>query len=521
MNKNLLIASLILIIGAAAGIWFRPLMIIDETRYIGVAWEMFDKHSFLVPLINGEPYHHKPPFLFWLMHLDWWLFGVNATSVRFISLIFGLGSLFLTYRIYRLLWRDDREGASFAPLLLAGSFVFMFYTSLLMFDVVLTFWVLVGMLGILEAYHKPSRKSFILIALSVGFGILTKGPVILVHLLPVILFAKLWMEKIPQKFFLGFSLATLTGIGIALLWAIPAGIAGGEAYRNAIFWGQTANRVVKSFAHQRPFWWYLPILPLLAFPWFLLKHLWQGTGGYKIERGTRFLLVWLVSVILIFSFISGKQVHYLLPEIPAFALLGARWLQHRFTAQKETFQSTYIGQFYIVFAIALAIAYIFVHQKLHFAITPAQIVIVSLLLLGTGIVLLKYRFHSFERLLQAIAASSAILMFALHFLLADYFHKQDMTPFARKIAALQQSGIPVIHLKKYHNQFAFPGRLHDKIVVLNEKEKQQEYFHKHPEAVVILYKKPHERYNEEVVLAKGYFRSKHLLLVKVKDLEKL
>ena len=521
MNKNLLIAALILIAGTVAGIWFRPLMTIDETRYIGVAWEMFDKHSFLVPLINGEPYHHKPPFLFWLMHLNWWLFGVNATSVRFISLLFGLGSLFLTYRIYRLLWRDDTEGASYAPLLLAGSFVFMFYTSLLMFDVVLTFWVLVGILGILEAYRKPSLKSFSLIALSVGLGILTKGPVILVHLLHVILFAKLWMEKIPQRFFLGFSLATLAGVVIALLWAIPAGIAGGEAYRNAIFWGQTANRVVKSFAHQRPFWWYLPILPLLAFPWFLFKNLWQGMRRHKLDYGIRFLLVWLVSVIVIFSAISGKQVHYLLPEIPAFALLGARWLRHRFTTQKETYQSAYIGHFYIVFAIVLAIAYFFVHQKLHFTITVVQIATVSLLLLATGLVLLKYRFHSRDGMLQAIAATSAILMFALHFLLADYFHRQDMRPFARKIAALQQSGIPVVHLKKYHNQFAFPGRLHDKIVVLKEKEKQREYFQKHPEAVVILYKKPHERFNETVVLGRGYFRSKHLLLVRVRDLGKL
>ena len=50
-------------------------------------------------------------------------------------------------------------------------------------------------------------------------------------------------------------------LAIALAWAIPAGISGGEAYRNAIFWGQSAGRVVDSFAHKKPIYWYLAILP--------------------------------------------------------------------------------------------------------------------------------------------------------------------------------------------------------------------------------------------------------------------
>src|SRR6218665_1598985 len=38
---------------------------VDETRYLAVAWEMWDRGSFLLPLLNGEPYAHKPPLLFW------------------------------------------------------------------------------------------------------------------------------------------------------------------------------------------------------------------------------------------------------------------------------------------------------------------------------------------------------------------------------------------------------------------------------------------------------------------------
>jgi len=51
---------------------------IDETRYVGVAWEMWLRGDFLVPHLNGEPYSHKPPLLFWLFQAGWWLFGVTT-----------------------------------------------------------------------------------------------------------------------------------------------------------------------------------------------------------------------------------------------------------------------------------------------------------------------------------------------------------------------------------------------------------------------------------------------------------
>ena len=44
----------------------RPLMPVDETRYAAVAWEMWTRGDFIVPRLDGLPYDHKPPLLFWL-----------------------------------------------------------------------------------------------------------------------------------------------------------------------------------------------------------------------------------------------------------------------------------------------------------------------------------------------------------------------------------------------------------------------------------------------------------------------
>ena len=58
----------------------RPLLPVDETRYLSVSWEMFLRQNFLVPTLNFEPYFQKPPLLFWLIDLAWSVFGVSRDS---------------------------------------------------------------------------------------------------------------------------------------------------------------------------------------------------------------------------------------------------------------------------------------------------------------------------------------------------------------------------------------------------------------------------------------------------------
>jgi 4-amino-4-deoxy-L-arabinose transferase-like glycosyltransferase len=70
---------------AFAGILARPVLPIDETRYIGVAWEMRLSGDWIVPQMNGEIYTHKPPLLFWLINLFWAVFGVSETAARLLS----------------------------------------------------------------------------------------------------------------------------------------------------------------------------------------------------------------------------------------------------------------------------------------------------------------------------------------------------------------------------------------------------------------------------------------------------
>ena len=88
-----------------AAICFRPLLPIDETRYASVAWEMFMRQDWLKPLtMNFEPYHHKPPLLFWFIDASWAIFGVSRWAATLPVALSSLASVYLTVVLGRLLF---------------------------------------------------------------------------------------------------------------------------------------------------------------------------------------------------------------------------------------------------------------------------------------------------------------------------------------------------------------------------------------------------------------------------------
>ncbi len=326
-----------------ASLWVRGLLPIDETRYVGVAWEMWVRGDLLVPHLNGEPYSHKPPFLFWVINLGWWLFGVNEWWPRVLSALFSLASLFLLVRLARMLRPGQTEVHELAPLILFSSLLWTLFSSATMFDIMLAFWVLLAVTGVVQAAQKPGTLSWLLTGLALGGGMLSKGPVILLHVLPLALLAPLWVHREFdwKRWYGGVALAVLIGAAIILAWAIPAGLSGGEKYFHDIFWGQTANRMVQSFAHRREWWWYIPLLPIVLFPWLFWSPAWRrlaaDASADSFQAG-RLLLIWMVPVFIAFSLISGKQPHYLLPLFPAVALwlaMSSNDAEHKVSGNRQ------------------------------------------------------------------------------------------------------------------------------------------------------------------------------------------
>jgi 4-amino-4-deoxy-L-arabinose transferase-like glycosyltransferase len=469
-----------------------PITPVDETRYTAAAWEMWNNNSFLVPYLNGEPYSHKPPLLFWMIHASWALFGVNDFTPRMIPGIFSLLNLLLVYRISLRLWPQERKTAACAALILATTAIWDAWSVAIMFDMVLTFWILLGLLGTLRAADSK-RSGWLLLAAGVAGGLLTKGPAVLIYLLSISLLRAVWDTRrnapVRIKWYLSILSAVALGFVVALLWVIPAVSQGGEVYRQAILWGQTAGRITSSFAHRLPFWWYLPIVPVLFFPWILFRPSFAKFSLKTADTGTRFCLTWLVLPLLIFSMISGKQVHYLIPFIPAGALLiGRNIAKAEGTAGKTS--SKILGVFFILPGLA-ALALPF--TKFGAGLVDRESVstwIISFGLLFAGLPIL-FPFRSTGNTVRKLAlCMTLVLIFALFEANKCFLHGYDMKDVAVRIKSEMDAGRSVAHLGKYHGQFHFLGRLTKPITVLNNDQNSILDFAKlHPGALFISYQK--------------------------------
>jgi 4-amino-4-deoxy-L-arabinose transferase-like glycosyltransferase len=509
--------SLLLLLLASVAILSRPSTPIDETRYLAVAWEMWEKNEYLVMHKNGAPYSDKPPLLFWLYNLGWVLTGVNEWWPRVVSPLFSFGSLWLTLTISRRLWPEDREVGQKTLWILASSLLWMLFSTSAMFDVMLTFFVLLGICGLLIAADGARQRGFFWYGLAIGFGVLAKGPVILLHLLPVALLAPWWKPGLPlKKWYVGILLGVLGGTAIALAWAIPAAIQGGEEYRRMIFWGQTANRMVNSFAHKRAFWWYLPLLPILFFPWITWPKLWRGLlaeARQGLDGRLRFCLAWLVPTFIFFSLLSGKQVHYLVPLFPAFALFAGR-----LSSRAEPGGVWLPG----LLVVATGIAMLYLSQA---TALPGMLKDWGPLPWWPGAVLLVIAVASLglgrnpdRRMHTLVTLGAALYISCLGLLSGNLWQKFDMHPIALEIRKLQDNGVAVANEGIYHDQFHFAGRLDKTIDELKKPGAIGPWFTKHPDGVLILYT---SGVSAQAALFSQPYIGEHALLVDAQQVQAL
>jgi 4-amino-4-deoxy-L-arabinose transferase-like glycosyltransferase len=337
VRRSLPYVFLALFFGAA--FLFRPLLPIDETRYLTVAWEMYLRKSFAVPTLNFEPYFQKPPLLFWLIDLAWSVFGVSRLAA--LGVMFAVSSLviYLTGRLARSLFEDNADIASRIPWLMLGNVVFVIYSTMILFDLLLTVFVLASMLSLLAFARGRGLRYAVAAGLFVGLGVLTKGPVTLLHIGWPILLYPLWRNPSsdlePKRFLAGAGLSLAVACLPVFVWLVPAiyQTSGGFAYN--LVWKQAAGRVSGNLqsSHARPFYFYLLLAPILLLPWVLAPQLWRSNPFGRLRknieskpgdrRALRLLVAWSVGVVLVFSAISGKQPHYLVPILPLVSIIIA------------------------------------------------------------------------------------------------------------------------------------------------------------------------------------------------------
>ncbi len=491
------------LIAVAAALAYRPPLPVDETRYLAVAWEMWQRGDFLVPHLNGEAYHHKPPLLFWLMSAGWSVFGVNDWWPRLVAPLFALVSLWWTARLAQALWPSDTTPRTLAPVILVGAAFWSVFQTLTMFDMMLAACALAGIHGVVSAWRTGSWLPWFGVAIAIAVGVLAKGPAILLHILPVALFAPWWGRALAdgpdqpliswRAWYARLGIAVLLGAALALAWAIPAGIRGGAEYREMIFWGQSAGRIVESFDHARPIWWYLVLLPPLLLPWVAWPRVWRSLGkGHLItlrDGGLRLLAAWTLPALIIFSVISGKQLHYLLPEFAAFALFFARALSRDAEAPGRRLDA-FVGT---IFFIAIGAVLLFLPDEPTFFEAPAWFdridTMWGFLLILAGAALWAMGRKPAQTAAGALAVAMSVLVLVIHLAAKDPLSfAYDLRPIAQTLKKYEDNGRPLANFGYYHGQYQFLGRLQKPITVLGlDQAATRSFVETHPDAVIVAY----------------------------------
>lgn len=442
-----------------AGFFIRPALPVDETRYLTAAWELWLSGSWAKLTVNFEPYHHKPPLLFWMINIFWSVFGISRWAATLPAVFSSLAVIFLSDRLARALFKDDESLRGRLRLLILGSAPFLIYGSLIMFDMMLTVFVLAALLCLIEYARGKKALSLLGFGLCMGFGVLTKGPVVYLHVLLPALLAPFWAKDLNLRWPAWYG-ACLSGVLVSaapvMLWLVPLLLQSDKNFIHWLLWEQTAGRVTGSFnnAHGRPVYFYLPLVPLFFMPWILFPGFWRALkarrGEMKYDPGLRFLFFWVVPGFIAFSLISGKQPHYLVPFVPG-ALMFTAWVMR--DVKIQTLRNAVLGMF-------------------------------ALFVVGHGVA------------------------FPL------YFHLYDWRPIATYVGTHQDK--PWAYVRNYNGEIGFLGRMEHPMFSTNLKDLPA-WFAEHPDGMaVVRYKKAEEVAQYDVIMTIPYRVNHYASILKPK-----
>lgn len=325
-------ARLMLLVAAwlASLAWLRPLSVPDEGRYTEIARWMAASGDWLVPRLDGIAFLHKPPLYFWAEAALIALFGTSAFVARLVSLAAGVLMCGAAYALVRRMLDEGAARWSVAvlalnPLLVLGAQ----YANL---DLLVAAWITVTLVLAALASRADAQtrtRWWIAVHAAAALAMLAKGLIGIV--LPGAVFV-LWAltERAPKRMTAALSAAGAAAfLLIALPWfvAVERQVPGFLRY---FFIHHHFQRYAEAgFNNVQAVWFYPAVLALGLLPWTLL--LWPAArAGLRARGGRRSLamlgLVWFAVVLVFFSIPRSKLVGYILPLLPAFAIMVGPWV---------------------------------------------------------------------------------------------------------------------------------------------------------------------------------------------------
>ncbi|VEP16963.1 PMT family glycosyltransferase, 4-amino-4-deoxy-L-arabinose transferase [Hyella patelloides LEGE 07179] len=355
----------LVVINFTAFIWhLGSTSLVDETEplFAEAARQMTVTNNWITPYFNGETRFDKPPLVYWLMVIGYQLIGVNEWAVRLPSAlsaialtVFGfytlkywgianfkkqglikkkqlwlsaiIGSGLMTFNPHTIIW--GRTGVS--DMLLSGcmgSALFCFFWGYV------TSVKRYSLSDINQRFVLPN-KWYLAFYILLGLAVLAKGPVGIV--LPgliifcfLIYIGQFWQVVREIKLLWG----AIIFLTITIPWYVLVWLENGQDYLDTFFGYHNFQRFTDVVnGHEAPWYFYFLIVFILLAPWSVYLPVaianmrwWQRKYWAKQPRQNHlgiFAFFWFICIFLFFSASVTKLPSYVLPLVPAAAILVA------------------------------------------------------------------------------------------------------------------------------------------------------------------------------------------------------
>lgn len=321
-----------------------PLSDTTEARYAEVARKMVELGDWVTPWYDyGVPFWAKPPLSTWMTAGSFKLLGVNEFAAR---LPHFLAAAFIAWLVWDWLRQRSAREAMLATTLLWGSALYFVAAGAVMTDMALLIGTMLAMRGFWLGLHgseQQRQRERWLLFIGLAIGLMAKGPIALVLAgLPILL----WTSTTGNLGSAWRELPWLRGgllmFALAAPWYVLAEqhtpgfldyfLVGEHWYRFTVP-GWSGDRY--GSAHIMPhgtIWLYALVA---CVPWAILLPL--ATVGRRStarssappEQRTRwiYLLLWGLAPCIFFTGAGNIIWTYVLPGLPALAMLAAGWLE--------------------------------------------------------------------------------------------------------------------------------------------------------------------------------------------------
>jgi 4-amino-4-deoxy-L-arabinose transferase-like glycosyltransferase len=432
------------------GLGQLPLVGPDEPRYAQVAREMFMRHDLISPTLGGHLWFEKPALLYWMMIASFKVFGVTEWAARLPAAISGLLTVVAVFVVGRRLEcvaarENEVQNYAFWSALVAATMIgIAAFSRAASFDILLTMttaWTL-ACYFLADADKQPAdhsetnaRSNWCLAGFYafIGLSLLAKGLVGIVIPAGVLGLYYLFQRRLPGcKLWTSLVWGVPLALVVAATWYAPVLQRHGWLFVDQFFIQHHFARYISNkYHHSQPIYYYLLVLPLLLLPWpaFFVDGLLQSKSWFVRVRDSRvapvaenvrqlmiLALAWLLFPLLFFSFSNSKLPGYILPILPAAALIvGERLVRlYRSSVEKSSAASEWSIGATAVLTLLFAIGVIVYASRTGTLSTACAATIAGIFLVASSFAFIFRRRLMALALLSFPVSAIAVLIVAMY-----------------------------------------------------------------------------------------------------------